>query len=194
LIKNLELKQEEFLDLCIMCGTDYNKNIPKVGSATAYKKIIELRNYGSNKKYIHDSLGFNCRLDELQAAILSVKLKYLNKQNLRREEIVNYYNSYFKNTIKVQSIPLNCKSSNHLYVLQVKDRDHFKNKLYECGIETLIHYPILPINQKPYKNFFSNNIFGETQKIVDELISIPLSPSLEDSEIELIKNTVLKLI
>ena len=163
--------------------------------------IRALANYGSTKKYVNDYQGLNSRLDEIQAAFLNVKLKYLDTENQRRREIAQYYceniqkpgiilpvSADFFNIPELTPIP-KPQTPNplshvwHLFVIRHPDRDALQNYLAENGIQTLIHYPIPPHKQLAYKqwNDFS---FPVTEKIHNELLSLPMSPVLTNDEIK----------
>jgi dTDP-4-amino-4,6-dideoxygalactose transaminase len=135
--------------------------------------IRTLGNYGSQKKYVNDYLGFNSRLDEIQAAVLSVKLKRLNADNERRRKIAMRYGAS------------NINSVWHLFVIRCKERDALQKYLFEQGIETIIHYPIPPHLQKAYKN--GGLIYDKlpiTEMLAREVVSLPLHQAMTEEEIE----------
>lgn len=143
-----------------------------------------LRNYGSHIKYENLYQGVNSRLDEIQAAMLSVKLKYLDNELVKRREIANKYLSQISNP-RVK-LPLVCCQEGHvwhLFVLQVDEREHFKKYLLDNGIQTLIHYPKAPHKQKAYKEYSCLSL-PITESIHERVISIPLDPTMADEEIE----------
>jgi len=149
--------------------------------------LRHLRNYGSVKKYIYNYKGVNSRLDEIQAAILRVKLKYLERENKKRREIAKYYveniiNPVIKLPIDRNIDPLNFEQHVwHLFVIRTKERERLQKYLQERGIQTLIHYPIPPHKQKAYKEW--NNLkLPITENISKEILSIPLYPQLTESE------------
>jgi len=155
-------------------------------------KIKRLRNYGSDKKYEHLELGFNSRLDEIQSAILTIKMKHLKDMNSQREKIAKFYNKNLstKNLI----LPFKLESVGHawhLYVVRTKNRDYLQKKLLEDGIQTIIHYPIPPYRQKCF-----NNIKFETYKLTDkicsEILSLPIYPYMPKSHIEYVVSQVNK--
>tara|TARA_R110002072_G_scaffold289873_2_gene457223 strand:- start:21145 stop:22251 length:1107 start_codon:yes stop_codon:yes gene_type:complete len=152
--------------------------------------IRVIANYGSNKKYHHKFKGLNSRLDELQAAFLSVKLKYLDKENESRRFIANEYASKIKNPCLL--LPQLPEDSNqhvwHLFVIQVKRRDKFQAYLNSHGIENLIHYPIPIHKQEAYKEF-SQSSFKITENLQEEIISLPINSVLENSEYEKVIET-----
>jgi len=148
-----------------------------------YKKLIKLRNYGEVKKYYHETIGINSRLDELQAAILRVKLRHLNKWNRKRNIIAKKYIKGLPN-IKTQKIFANSTSNYYIFVIEVENRDKISVYLKKHGIETLIHYPI-PIHlQKCYSYLgYKINSLPVTEKISGKIISLPIYPEITDQEI-----------
>ena len=153
--------------------------------------IRSLGNYGSEKKYINKYKGLNSRLDEIQAAILSVKLKYLNKENKRRQKIADLYSTGIKNKqLVLPDVPLN-KNEHvwHLFVLRTPDRTRLQEYLLNEGIQTLIHYPIPPHKQEAYQELKHLDL-PITDKIHNEVLSIPMSPILTEEEVNKIINTL----
>jgi dTDP-4-amino-4,6-dideoxygalactose transaminase len=150
------------------------------------KVIFSLRNYGSETKYYNDYIGVNSRLDELQAAFLNVKLPNLDKENEQRRTIAKRYLSEIKNEKII--LPNWDFSSNHvfhLFVIRTKNRTELQDYLNKNGIQTVIHYPIPPHNQKALKEY-NNLSFPITQKIHDEVLSLPISPVLTIVEVDYI--------
>lgn len=144
-------------------------------------KIKQLRHHGSSKRYEHNYIGFNSRLDEIQAAILRVKLKYLDKWNLNRQEAAKYYDELFKNLneIIVPSLKPNCNHIFHQYTIRTKKRDLLYEKLRENDIETIIYYPI-PIHLQKAMNYlkYTRNSLPTTEKLCNEILSIPIYPEI----------------
>ena len=148
------------------------------------EKISALRNYGSNIKYKNIYKGVNSRLDELQAGILDVKLKYLDKENARRREISKYYRDNIKNSNIV--LPLVEDESSHvwhIFAILTNNREELQKYLQDNAIQTLIHYPIPPHKQEAY-NEFNQFSFPVTEKIHKEILSLPISPVMKDEEIK----------
>lgn len=182
------------------------KNLGALGDAGAVttnnnelaEVVRALGNYGSREKYYNDFQGFNSRMDEIQAAFLNIKLKYLNKENQRRIEIANYY---LDNIINQQIILPKNKNGNiqqknlshvwHLFVLRHPKRDRLKDFLNENGIQTMIHYPIPPHKQKAFVKSGLNG-FPITEKIHKEVISIPISPIITIDLIQKVISTLNK--
>ena len=147
--------------------------------------IRVLSNYGSEKKYHNKAQGINSRLDEIQAAILSIKLKGLDAETSGRREIAKCYSEGIKNPL-IQ-LPLWDESKQnhvfHLYVIRCKKRDTLKKYLFDNGIETVIHYPIPPHKQVAFEDW-NHLSFPVTEEIHDEVLSLPMYSSLKNQEIE----------
>ena len=144
-------------------------------------------NYGSSQKYVFPYKGMNSRIDEIQAAILSVKLKYLDQDNARRIAIAKYYNeSIINKNIKTVSAS---SSVYHIYPIICSNRDLIRLRLKDKGIETMIHYPIPPHKQKCYREW-NNFSFPITEYIADNELSLPCNQVLTDSEVEYIVSTL----
>lgn len=146
--------------------------------------IRALGNYGSFKKYENFYKGTNSRLDEIQAAILRVKLRYLDEEIKKRRMISNYYLENIKNENVI--LPTVRKEDNHvwhLFVIRIENRKDFQEYLLENNIQTLIHYPIAPHKQEAYKEWSSCN-YPTTEEIHEHVLSLPISPvqSLKDSQ------------
>ncbi len=145
--------------------------------------IFSLRNYGSKIKYENEIIGVNSRLDELQAAFLNVKLSHLDTENQIRRQIAKRYLSEIKNDKIV--LPFWNESENHvfhLFVIRSINRNKLQTYLLENKIETMIHYPIPPHKQKALSNW-NHLSFPITEKIHEEVLSIPMNPSLTDDEV-----------
>lgn len=174
------------------------KNLGALGDAGAIttnddhlaKKIAALRNYGSEEKYINQYKGFNSRLDELQASILSVKLKYLEADNKHRKHIAAYYFENIKNN-KIILPERGHEESNvwHLFVVRSNERNKFQAYLKENNIQTLIHYPIPAHLQEAYKELNEHH-YPITEKICKEVISLPISPVMSSQEVQKVVEVV----
>ena len=169
-----------------------SKNLGALGDGGAIttnnndlERIIKmLRNYGSSKKYENNLVGFNSRLDEIQAAFLNVKLPSLDVDNEARRKIAERYISEITN--KKVSLPFYNKSRNHvfhIFVVLVEDRDHFMLFLKSHNIETLIHYPIPPHMQEAL-SYLCLDGFPVTEKIHSHAVSLPISPVLDIKEVD----------
>ena len=174
------------------------KNLGALGDAGAVttndselaKVIYALRNYGSHIRYENKYQGLNSRLDEIQAAFLNVKLKYIQNDIEARREVANYYLENIKNPKIILSKFLNQEGHVwHLFVIRTKNRDKLKKVLSEKGIETLIHYPIPPNKQIAFREFNEMN-FSITDQIAKEIISLPLYPNIDKISLNLIVDTL----
>ena len=168
------------------------KNLGALGDAGAITTsdaelasvVLKLRNYGASSKYVNDELGFNSRLDEIQAALLSVKLKDLDADNEKRRVIANKYLSEIKNE-KI-TLPYYDGSGNHifhLFIVMVNDREAFTAYLNNHHIGYLVHYPIPPHRQNALKEFNYLN-FPIAEKIHSEVVSLPMSPVMSPDEVD----------
>lgn len=150
---------------------------------TLAEVIRKLRNYGCSSKYVNDVLGFNSRLDEIQATFLSCKLKLLEDDNAVRQAIAKRYILEIKNPSILLPVVNDIRAHVfHLFVVRVKDRDHFMKYLDKNKIGSLIHYPRPPHRQRAL-NELSNLSFPVSEKIHNEVVSIPMSPVLTDKEV-----------
>jgi dTDP-4-amino-4,6-dideoxygalactose transaminase len=161
------------------------------------EKVRYLRNYGSNIKYHNDFIGFNSRLDEIQAAFLRIKLKKLNEWNIRRKKIARLYCDEINPTHVV--LPRSIADVDHVwhqYVIRVKNRDELAVQLMKNGVETMIHYPIPPHKQKAYEALFTKEKFSLpiSENLSNEILSLPIWPDLNDSQVLHIISTVNKLL
>ncbi len=168
------------------------KNLGALGDAGAIttnddalaEMVEKLRNYGTATKYVNEILGFNSRLDELQAAFLNIKLPTLDADNDRRRQIAKKYLSGVKN--KKITLPKYDGSENHvfhLFVVRVENRNEFMDHLDRNGIGHLIHYPIPPHKQQALSSY-SKLHFPNTEKIHKEVISLPMSPVMTTAQAE----------
>ena len=146
------------------------------------KTVRALGNYGSHKKYENLFQGVNSRLDEIQAAILRVKLKHLDTENQRRKQIAIMYVEGIEND-KI-TLPFARRDSVwHLFVIRVQERERMQAYLTERGVQTLIHYPIAPHHQTAYKQAFSNRSYPLTEAIHDQVLSLPISSVMTDEQV-----------
>ncbi len=179
------------------------KNLGALGDAGAVttnnanfdKEARILRNYGSEKKYYNEVVGYNMRLDELQAAILSVKLNYLDEWTAQRQIIAQLY---YQNLDGIGDLILPKVADNathvyHLYVIRTDKRKEVSEYLNENGVGTLIHYPLPPHMQKAYSHLgYNKGSFPIAEKIADTCLSLPIWPGMEFSEVEFISNKLKK--
>ena len=149
-----------------------------------------IRNYGSEKKYYYEVKGINSRLDEIQAAILRVKLKYIDDHNKKRRNIAEYYvNNICHSEIQLPNWSGKKDHVFHLFVLRINNRDKLINKLNSNGIQSSIHYPLSPHRQKAY-NEFNHLSFPVTEKIQNEILSIPIYPQMTKNQIQLVMSSI----
>lgn len=168
------------------------KNIGALGDAGAVttndedlaKTIRALANYGSAKKYVFKYCGRNSRLDEIQAAILKVKLAHIDEDNKRRQEIAKFYYENIKNPlVRLPKLLDDANNVYHLFPILCEKRDALQAHLSQNQIQTLIHYPIAPHKQECYKEWNSISL-PITEKIHAQELSLPISPVLELEEAE----------
>ena len=174
------------------------KNLGALGDAGAVttnddqlaEQVRLLGNYGSKEKYVNEFKGLNSRMDELQAGFLSVKLKYIDTENQYRRQIADRYLSEINNSNIILPNPENellQVADNgecvwHLFVIRIENRSKLQEYLSNHGVQTLIHYPTPPNKQLAYEemNYLD---FDITNKIHDEVISLPISPVTTDEEV-----------
>jgi dTDP-4-amino-4,6-dideoxygalactose transaminase len=170
------------------------KNLGALGDAGAVttddaklaRVVRALANYGSTEKYVHEYKGLNSRLSEIQAAVLSVKLEYLDRDNQRRREIAERYLEQITNpkiVLPARARPGDEKSHVwHLFVVRTDEREKLRTYLLENGVETLIHYPVPPHKQAAYKEW-NDLSFPVTEKIHNEVLSLPISPVMSEEDV-----------
>ena len=168
------------------------KNLGALGDAGAVttdddqltNTITALRNYGSHKKYENLYQGLNSRLDEIQAAFLNVKLKYIQKDIEGRRKVAQYYLDQITNPlIQLPEVVQDNGHVWHLFVIRTPNRDQLQKYFHEHGIQTLIHYPIPPHKQRAYRAFNPMS-FPITEQIHKEVLSLPISAIMTDNEIK----------
>lgn len=175
------------------------KNLGAIGDAGAITTnddelavtLRAIRNYGSHVKYENKFKGLNSRLDELQAAILDVKLNYLDAENCRRREIANKYLSEITNeNILLPAIP-SCHQEHvwHLFVVRSINRKSLKEYFDDNEVQTLIHYPIPPHKQVAYKEL-KDKYYPISEKFHQEVLSLPMDPTMTDKDVD----TVIKVV
>jgi dTDP-3-amino-3,4,6-trideoxy-alpha-D-glucose transaminase len=156
------------------------------------QRIRRLRNYGSDIKYIHEETGTNSRLDELQAALLTVKLKGLDEKIARRNMIAACYS---EGLVGLPGVTLPYVASEafaawHLYVIRAERRDALQDRLACLGVQTMIHYPIPPGRQTPYKGLQNPALRTKADIAAAECLSLPLWPEMTAAEIDHVINVV----
>lgn len=151
--------------------------------------IRAIANYGSNQKYVNIYKGLNSRLDEIQAAVLDVKLQHIDAENEARRQIANRYAAEISNPkISLPEIPENqLEHVWHVFVVRCENRDALQQYLTDNGIQTIIHYPIPPHHQKAYAEL-NNLSFPIAEKMHDEVLSLPISPVMTAEEVNFVIN------
>jgi dTDP-4-amino-4,6-dideoxygalactose transaminase len=152
--------------------------------------IRALANYGSQKKYVFKYVGMNSRMSEPDAAVLDVKLKYLDEDNKKRQELAACYYEHINNPLI--TLPSRIPDENNVYhqfPIFCKRRDELQEYLKENEIQTLIHYPIPPHKQECYKSW-NNRSYPITEKIHEQELSIPIGPSLSFVDVEYVVRVI----
>ena len=174
------------------------KNLGAYGDAGAvttddesiFQKLLQLRNYGQRVRYYHDTLGVNSRLDEMQAAILRVKLKYLEGWNNQRRQQAHYYRNHLKS---VKCLRENSYGAPvyHLFVIKTPGRDRVVDYLKSQGIQSLIHYPVPIHRQKAFPGKANKDErYPHAERFADEIVSIPIYPELNEGDREKIVKVI----
>lgn len=169
-----------------------SKNIGAFGDGGAvatrsrenFDKLTMLRNYGQSKRYYHDTIGINSRLDEMQAAILSCQLPFLEQWNNRRREIANRYTKELAGVVQTPEEAPNNHHVYHLYVIQSNSRDALQEHMLDRGVQTLIHYPIPAHLQKAYSHLGGKpGQLRATERVAGRILSLPMHQGLTDEEV-----------
>jgi len=166
-------------------------------NAAEYVRMI--RSYGAKDKYKYNIKGVNSRLDELQAAVLRIKLKYLNRWNKRRSEIAKYYlknlNPKRKDGFTLPSITPGNTHVWHLFVVRSSRRDQLMKYLKDNNIECLVHYPVPPYKQEAYKEMaYLSERFKATNQMADEILSLPIGPHMDNNQAAYVCDTINKFL
>jgi dTDP-4-amino-4,6-dideoxygalactose transaminase len=163
------------------------------GDAHLAEKIKQLRNYGQSKRYHHPLVGLNSRLDEIQAAILSERLKWLDRFTERRREIANAYRDGIDNPeITLLAPPRDPNGHvHHLFVIKTKRREAFISHLESKGVASLIHYPVPVHNQEPCVNLrLDPKGLSNCEAFSKECVSLPIHPQLSDEDVSIVISAV----
>jgi dTDP-4-amino-4,6-dideoxygalactose transaminase len=184
-------------------GTSFypGKNLGAIGDAGAVTtndanyatQIKSLRNYGSSKKYYNEVIGHNMRLDELQAALLSVKLQHLLSWTLQRQKIANWYNETLKDVAEIilPKVHQNATHVYHLYIIRTTKRDELQQYLTQQGIGTMIHYPMPPHLQEAYSFLgHKKGDFPIAEELANTMLSIPLYPGMTQEQTQQVANAI----
>ena len=161
------------------------------------QRVRKLRNYGSEIKYQHPEKGMNSRLDSIQAAILSVKLKYLASWNERRWQTAQLYRSLLQSHQSDSFVLPDIRHSDehvfHLFVIQLDDRDRIARELLEQGIGTVVHYPIPFHLQGGYKKLgYSEGDFPVTEKLSKRILSLPIYPEMTEAQVSYVSDCLIR--
>jgi dTDP-4-amino-4,6-dideoxygalactose transaminase len=159
-------------------------------------QVRMLANYGSRIKYHHEIVGYNSRLDELHAALLRVKLKYLNLWNNRRQKVAKKYIKELENNHKfiIPCVIGGVDPVWHLFVIRGQQRDELKRRLADTGIQTLIHYPIPPHLSDAYRSLgWRLGDFPITECLANEVLSLPIGPHVTDQQIEYVTHQLMRV-
>ena len=162
-----------------------------------YSRLLMLRDYGRVSKYEHSIIGYNSRLDTLQAAILRIKLKKLNAWNKMRQTNAGIYNELLKGVRGIITPFASLGSSHiyHVYAIIVKERDKVYQQLLNSGISAIIHYPIPLHLQLAYKNLeYRRGDFPSAEKISNEIISLPMYPHMKENQIKFVADKIKRII
>lgn len=168
-------------------GAFSNGGAITTGDGEFAKRARRLRNYGSERRYYHDEIGGNSRLDELQSAFLRVKLKHLDSWNKKRASIAATYLDRLKNLegITLPVIEDWAESSWHLFTIRSTRRDALQQALSEKGVQTNIHYPIPPHLSGAYQSFgLKEGAFPNAEAFAQEVLSLPLGPHMSEEAVE----------
>lgn len=154
----------------------------------------QLRNYGSTVKYYHDSIGWNTRLDDLQAALLDIKLADLDASNIRRTQVAQYYHSFLSCFQELQ-----CPNMGdvdmvwHHFVLLTEKRKYLQESLLNLGVYTGVHYPVAPFDQPCYKNTYNRDQYPQAITLSNTVLSLPMGDYLQDNELQYITSAIRKV-
>lgn len=187
-------------------GTSFypGKNLGALGDGGAVttnhqdlaQKVLRFRNYGSDKKYVHDVVGFNMRLDEMQAAFLSVKLKRLNEWTKQRQQIADWYNAALKSSEQLVTPKVHKDATHvyHLYVILSKKREALQKALTESQVGHLIHYPTPPHLQNAYAHLgYKKGAFPLAEEIAESCLSLPIWPGMNQDQVGFIADVINKV-
>jgi dTDP-4-amino-4,6-dideoxygalactose transaminase len=167
------------------------KNLGAYGDAGAIvtnddalaERVRKLRDHGRTSKYMHDVAGYNHRMDGIQGAVLSVKLKYLSKWNERRRAVAKRYDAALRPLgFKTVEPPADTVSAYHLYVVEVSNRDAVQKALSDVGIATGVHYPVPLHKQAAYRRWSAKVVLPVTERIAERILSLPICADISDAE------------
>jgi dTDP-4-amino-4,6-dideoxygalactose transaminase len=153
--------------------------------------VRTMANYGSEKKYVNEYKGHNSRMDEIQAAVLCVKLPMLDSDNERRREIARIYDDGIENPLITKPLVAENPEENvyHIYPVRCPKRDDLVAYLKQMDIQTMIHYPIPPHKQKAYKEW-NKEKYRISERIHQEILSLPISPVMTNEQVQRVIDVV----
>src|SRR6266566_4985016 len=181
------------------------KNLGAFGEAGAVvtndpelrEKIQVLRDHGQTRKYYHTLVGWNCRMDGIQAAVLSIKLRHLEEANLRRREHALQYNQAFAGVDEVAT-PFEANYARHVYhvyAIRVQERDEVRRRLEEVGIGCGVHYPIpIPLQEACRGLGYTEGAFPVAEDLAEEFLSLPMFPELTEEQTEYVASCVSEVV
>ena len=155
-------------------------------------RIRMFRNYGSSAKYVNKYIGINSRLDELQAALLNVKLKHFHETDRARHAVAEFYNEFITNPdVSKPMADGEVRSSWHLYVIRTKRRSELQTWLKEKGIDTIVHYPVPPHMQEAYSFLdFSKGSFPISEQLANEVLSLPIDSFISADQMDFVASSI----
>ncbi|QWR78859.1 DegT/DnrJ/EryC1/StrS family aminotransferase [Candidatus Magnetomonas plexicatena] len=160
-------------------------------SDTIYERILSLRNHGSRGNYIHTEVGFNSRLDEIQAGVLLIKLARLDEKNRMRRENANLYNSLLKDVVKCPAEPDGYTHSYHQYTIRSPHRDKIKETLSNEGISSVVYYPIPMHLQEALKGQgLKRGVLPVSEQAASEVLSLPVYPEMPQVSIRKVADVI----
>jgi dTDP-4-amino-4,6-dideoxygalactose transaminase len=147
------------------------------------KSIRTLRNYGSSVKYVFDEVGYNSRLDELQAAFLSIKLRHLDKITTHKQKLAAIYRRELKSDFIIPAVQVDFEDVSHIFAIRHPERDRLKKYLLDHGIGTEVHYPIPPHQQRAMNGILSGTSYPISEEIHRTILSLPISYGHTEADI-----------
>jgi len=188
----------------VVCWSFYpGKNLGALGDAGAITtnrqdladRIRILRNYGSGEKYLNEEQGANSRLDPIQAAVLRVKLHYLDEWNHRRRAIASIYLENLSGIdIILPYVPDSAEAVWHLFVVRHAQREQLQSDLAKMKVDTMIHYPIAPHQQRAYqRKEYAEQDLSLTTQLANEVLSLPIEPHLTPEQARQVTAEILKI-
>jgi dTDP-4-amino-4,6-dideoxygalactose transaminase len=163
-------------------------------SEETYKTLLALRNHGSFVRYHHEMLGYNSRLDELQAAILRVKLKHIDSFNQRRAKVALQYNALLADVVTTPRLPINGQHIFHQYTILHPQRDAIMAALKAANISSMIYYPIPLHRQELFKGKYHDLHLPVTEEITQQCVSLPIYPEMTSAQVKRVAEVILDVL